>query len=63
MDPSASSTAAGSSSGVKRRGRPRAAGTRRRSPPGGRPAPKAPCASGRRGRTRRIALPRGPPMP
>jgi hypothetical protein len=52
MDPSASSTAAESSSGAKRRGRPRAARTRRRFQPGGRPAPAAPCASVRRGRAR-----------
>jgi hypothetical protein len=57
MDSFASSAATGSSSGVKRRGRPRAVGTRQRSPPGGRPAPEAPYALGRRGRTRRIAPP------
>jgi hypothetical protein len=63
MDPSTSSAAAGSSSGMKRHGRPRAAGTKRRSPLSGRLAPEAPCASGRRCRTRRIAPPQGPPAP
>jgi hypothetical protein len=47
MDPSASSAAARTSSGAKRRGCPRVAGTRRRFPPGGHPAPAVPCASGR----------------
>jgi hypothetical protein len=62
MDPSTSSTTAGSaSSGVKRRGRPRAAGTKRRFPPCGHPEPEAPCALGRRRRVRRTMPPQGPP--
>jgi hypothetical protein len=63
MDPSASSTAAGASSGTKRCGRPRVAETRRRSPPGGHPVLGAPCALGRRCGVRRNAPPWGPPGP
>jgi hypothetical protein len=44
-------------------GAPRAAGTRRRSPPDGHPAPEVPCASGRRRRARRTAPPQGPLVP
>jgi hypothetical protein len=44
-------------------GAPRAAGIKRRSPPGGRPVPEVPCASGRRRRAWRTAPPQGPPVP
>jgi hypothetical protein len=47
MDPSASSAAAGSRSGVKHRGRPPGSRNKAKILPGGRPAPEAPCASGR----------------
>jgi hypothetical protein len=63
MNPSASSAAAESSSGAKRRGCPRVVGTRRKFPPSGHPAPAAPCALVRRGRARQITPPRGPPVP
>jgi hypothetical protein len=63
MDPSASSAAVESSSGVKHRGRPPGSKNKAKVRPGGHSALAAPCASVRRGRARRITPPRGPPVP